>query len=112
MTTYQKGQIGVKLTAEQLNLKGDYATEVSYRINGVTYRADLSYYDANGVLHIVESKAGPYAGFTKNQLQVFPLLKNPSNADIQWFGEKAKTLFNRPASNTTIGIQFDIYFIP
>ena len=112
MTPYQKGQIGVKLTAEQLNLKGDYATEVSYRINGVTYRADLSYYDANGVLHIVESKAGPYAGFTKNQLQVFPLLKNPSNADIQWFGEKAKTLFNRPASNTTIGIQFDIYFIP
>lgn len=112
MTPYQKGRTGVKLTAEQLNLNGNYATEVSYRVNGVTYRADLSYYDANGVLHIVESKAGPYAGFTKNQLQVFPLLNNPSIVDIQWFGRNGNRLFNTMHTRNNTNFQFDIYYFP
>lgn len=112
MTPYQKGQYGVKLTTEKLNLKGDYATEVSYRINGVTYRADISYYDARGVLHIVESKAGPYASFTKNQLQVFPAFKNSYKTEIQWFGENGRRFFSTHYPSTITSFKLDIYYIP
>ena len=112
MTPYQKGQYGVKVVTDRLNLTEHYATEVSYKINETTYRADLSYFDANGRLYLVECKAGPYAGFTKNQLKAFPLMQKSVNIGIQWFGEKAGVIFNETSSKTITKYQLDIYYIP
>ncbi len=97
MRPYAKGQYGVQLTIDDLELgPNQFVKEVPLSVNGVPYRADLLYLDENGILHIVESKAGPFARFTKNQSIIFPLFKSGDNVVITITGNKAMEFYGVP----------------
>lgn len=109
MISYEKGEFGVKMHIAYQNLDS-YVREVSYKVNSVTYRADLSYFDENGLLHIVEIKTGPKAGLTPNQKITIPQLIQGNNVEIIPFGNKAKTLFKGTLPNKITDFVFDIYW--
>ena len=82
-------------------------SEVSYDVNGTTYRSDISYY--NGRLHIVEVKSGANPGFTKNQKITTPALQNGGNVRVTPFGAKVGLLFRSGIPNQIKGYTFDLY---
>lgn len=57
----------------------NYVEEVSFKVNGVIYRADCSFIDNNNIVHIIEVKAGMTPGLTTNQQTAIPALLNGGN---------------------------------
>lgn len=112
MTSYQKGELGVKMQIRNLGLQtGNYAREISLDVNGTVYRADFVYYDENKLLHIVEVKTGPYARPTPNQKIVFPLLQKGENVTIRPFGGNAQLFWHENIPSAIENYSFDYYHI-
>lgn len=79
-------------------------------MNGTTYRADISYFDNNGRLHIVEVKSGANPGFTGNQKITIPALQGGGNVKVVPFGAKAEWLYGGRTLPTQINsYTFDLY---
>ena len=77
MVTFEKGEFGTRMKVQDLRLQSvsyKYVREVSYKINSVTYRADISYVENKGILHVVEVKSGANPCLTSNQASTIPAL--------------------------------------
>lgn len=89
LSPVQKGQEGVNRAINEFIADGGkpIQTEVSLKIDGITYRADFIG-EKDGILQIFEVKNGVHAGFTPNQRIAIPKLQN-GNATIIPFGKNA-----------------------
>lgn len=94
---------------ESKTCPSDSFREVSYNVNGTIYRADISYFDNNGRLHIVEVKSGANPGFTKNQKITIPALQGGGNVKVVPFGYRAGQLFNDKIPSQINSYTFDLY---
>lgn len=113
MSPNKRGDFGKQLLFSDLQSvkrSSPIVSEVSYKVNGVTYRADWSYIDNNGVVHIVEVKSGVSPSLTTNQKITIPTMLNGGNVKIVPFGEKARNLFNRNIPSQLDDWSFDIYW--
>ena len=69
-------------------------TEVSFKVEGTTYRVDVVYMDKQGTLHVVEVKTGPNAGLTLNQKFTIPEMRK--GTPISPFGGNARRIWPKP----------------
>ena len=113
MSPYARGEYGTQQVLEELKSQfpnAEFVREVSYNVNGTTYRADISYFDNNGRLHIVEVKSGVNPGFTTNQKITIPALQGGGNVKVVPFGANATRLFNKlGVPNQINSYTFDLY---
>ena len=93
LTPYQKGQAGVeRFTNEFVDNGGEIiGSQVSLRVDGTTYVADLIG-EKDNLLYIIEVKNGPTARCTINQKIVFPKLKEMK--PFIPFGKNAAKIYN------------------
>ena len=90
MTSHQKGEYGVSMALERFKFD-KYYTEVSFRVDGVVYRADIVGIKGRNI-DILEIKTGVSVEFTKNQRIALPLLQK--NVPIEPFGGNASIMLN------------------
>ena len=113
MSPYARGEYGTQQVLDELKSQfpnAEFVREVSYNVNGTIYRADISYFDNNGRLHIVEVKSGVNPGFTKNQKITIPALQGGGNVKVVPFGANATRLFNKlGVPNQINSYTFDLY---
>ena len=89
----------------------NYVEEVSFKVNGVIYRADCSYIDNNNIVHIIEVKAGMTPSLTTNQQITIPALLNGGNVQIVPFGSNAQKVFGNNLPQMIKNWSFDMYWI-
>lgn len=114
LTSTEKGQYGVKLVRDELSVQiggYNYVEEVSFKVNGVIYRADCSYIDNNNIVHIIEVKAGMTPSLTTNQQITIPALLNGGNVQIVPFGSNAQKVFGNNLPQIIKNWSFDMYWI-
>ncbi|MBR4601509.1 MAG: VCBS repeat-containing protein [Prevotella sp.] len=113
MTSFERGEFGQRLVVQDIRTaKGElnFVKEVYYKINGTTYRADWSYIDKDGVLHIVEVKSGANPRLTLNQKTTIPALLQGRNVKIVPYGAAANKLYPRGVPRNIADWSFDMYW--